>query len=75
MATSPVAAIRLIRSLVCDIVRLEILWSKDKANMVSDSTMGKLMEKAGGMFKNEGMAEKGREKREAKGFDETGDNY
>ncbi|KAL2355872.1 hypothetical protein BJ546DRAFT_1060085 [Cryomyces antarcticus] len=32
-----------------------------------DSTMGKLMEKAGSMFKNEGMAEKGRAKREEKG--------
>ncbi|KAK4575167.1 hypothetical protein LTR86_001019 [Recurvomyces mirabilis] len=29
-----------------------------------DSTMGKLMEKAGGLLKNPGMAEKGAEKRE-----------
>jgi len=35
--------------------------------------MGKLMEKAGHMMKNEGLVEKGKAKREAKGFgqDET----
>jgi len=36
--------------------------------------MGKLMEKAGGMMKNEGMVEKGREKREAAGYDND-NNY
>lgn len=39
-----------------------------------DSTMGKLMEKAGGMFHNPKMAEKGAEKREAAGADVT-DTY
>ena len=36
--------------------------------------MGKLMEKAGGLMKNEGMKEKGLEKREQAGYDgpETG---
>lgn len=34
----------------------------------SDSTMGKLMEKAGGMMNNEKLAEKGREKREGAGY-------
>lgn len=33
------------------------------------------MEKAGSMFKNEGMAEKGREKREQSGFGSGGDTY
>jgi hypothetical protein len=33
----------------------------------NDSTMGKLMEKAGGMLKNENMVEKGRTKREEAG--------
>ncbi len=32
-----------------------------------DSTMGKLMEKAGGVMKNEGLVEKGHGKRAAKG--------
>ena len=32
-----------------------------------DSTMGKLMEKAGGMMKNDGLAEKGRQKRDEAG--------
>ena len=36
-----------------------------------DSTMGKLMEKAGGLMKNEKMVEKGREKRD----EASGDNY
>jgi hypothetical protein len=37
----------------------------------NDSTLGKLMEKVGSATKNEGLEEKGREKREAKGaFDE-----
>ena len=39
--------------------------------MKIDSTMGKLMEKAGSAMKNEGMIEKGRAKREAAGLDET----
>ena len=39
----------------------------------TDSTAGKFMEKAGNMFKSEGMAEKGREKREQAGL--GGDNY
>jgi len=34
----------------------------------SDSTMGKLMEKAGSMTKNEKLMEKGAEKREAAGY-------
>ena len=33
-----------------------------------DSTMGKMMEKAGGMFKNKGMEEKGAQKREQAGY-------
>ncbi|KAF2248408.1 hypothetical protein BU26DRAFT_506121 [Trematosphaeria pertusa] len=33
-----------------------------------DSTLGKLMEKAGHVMHNEGLAEKGRTKREAQGF-------
>lgn len=38
--------------------------------------MGKLMEKAGSMMKNEGMVEKGREKREAAGYgQEESSNY
>lgn len=36
--------------------------------------MGKLMEKAGGMMKNEGMVEKGREKRDAAGGMDQGDS-
>ena len=34
----------------------------------NDSTMGKIMEKAGGLFKKEGLVEKGTEKREAAGY-------
>ena len=38
--------------------------------------MGKLMEKAGGMLKNENIAEKGRVKREEAGaFDQSTSNY
>ena len=37
---------------------------------IGDSTMGKLMEKAGSALKNEGMVEKGRAKREEAGFNE-----
>jgi hypothetical protein len=33
----------------------------------NDSSTGKLMEKAGGLLKNEGLVEKGREKREDAG--------
>lgn len=39
---------------------------KDK-DIPHDSTMGKLYEKAGGVLKNEGMAEKGHEKRKEAG--------
>nr|OQO20320.1 hypothetical protein B0A51_12481 [Rachicladosporium sp. CCFEE 5018] len=47
--------------------------SKDKK---SDSTMGKLMEKAGGMLKNEKIADQGREKREQAGYGQgSSDNY
>ena len=35
---------------------------------MADSTMGKMMEKAGGMFKNEKLEQKGYEKREAAGL-------
>jgi len=35
-----------------------------------DSTMGKLMEKAGSMMKNPKMEQKGMEKREQAGFDD-----
>lgn len=38
--------------------------------IVLDSTAGKLMEKAGGLFKNENLAEKGRNKREEAGRDD-----
>lgn len=41
----------------------------------SDSTMGKMMEKAGGMFKNKGMEEKGAEKREQAGYGNDSSNY
>ena len=41
----------------------------------SDSTMGKMMEKAGGMFKNEGMEKKGAEKREQAGYGNDNSNY
>jgi len=34
----------------------------------TDSTVGKMMEKAGGMMKNEGLVEKGRERRASKGY-------
>ncbi len=34
-----------------------------------DSRMGKVMEKVGHMTNNEGLVDKGRAKREAKGFD------
>ena len=40
-----------------------------------DSTMGKLMEKAGGMLKNEKMVEKGEQKREQAGYGQGGSNY
>ncbi len=42
-----------------------------------DSTMGKLMEKAGGMFKNEKMEQKGAEKRNQAGggYDDSSNNY
>lgn len=42
-----------------------------------DSTMGKIMEKAGNMMKNDNIAEKGRAKRDAAGYgdDNTGSNY
>nr|POE66209.1 hypothetical protein CFP56_54471 [Quercus suber] len=41
----------------------------------NDSTMGKLYEKAGGMLKNEGIMEKGRQKREEAGaFEKDGSN-
>jgi hypothetical protein len=36
--------------------------------------MGKLMEKAGGMLKNEGLVEKGQQKRAGAGNDEYGSN-
>ena len=42
---------------------------------LDDSTFGKVMEKAGNMMGNEKMAEKGLEKREAKGFSQDGSNY
>lgn len=45
-----------------------------QSNSATDSTMGKLMEKAGGMFKNEGIADKGRAKREDAGFGQGNDN-
>jgi len=37
--------------------------------------MGKLMEKAGGMLKNDNIAEKGRAKREEKGFGDNDNSY
>lgn len=53
--------------------------SYDSSNKKNDSTMGKLMEKAGGMLKNEKIQEKGTEKRAAAGSDEyssgTTDGY
>lgn len=44
----------------------------DSSGKGGDSTMGKLMEKAGGLMKNEKMEEKGAAKREAAGY--GGDN-
>ncbi|KAL9087617.1 MAG: hypothetical protein Q9165_006541 [Trypethelium subeluteriae] len=38
----------------------------------NDSFTGKVLEKAGNMLHNEGIAEKGREKREDKGFGQSG---
>ena len=38
---------------------------------LTDSTMGKLMEKAGGMMHNQGMQDKGAQKRDQAGY---GDN-
>jgi hypothetical protein len=38
--------------------------------MMPDSTVGKIMEKVGGLMHKEGLVEKGREKRVAKGFGE-----
>lgn len=35
----------------------------------NDSTTGKLMEKAGGVLKKDGLAEKGQEKRAAAGYE------
>lgn len=46
--------------------------NSESSGKKSDSTMGKLMEKAGGLMKNKGMEEKGIEKREAKGADLQG---
>ena len=40
-----------------------------------DSTLGKMMEKGGKMFKNEGMAEKGRAKRDEAGGMGGNNNY
>lgn len=42
-----------------------------------DSTMGKLMEKAGGMFKNDKMEQKGAEKRNQAGggYNDSSNNY
>jgi len=37
--------------------------------------MGKMMEKAGNMMHNKGMAEKGLEKREQAGLDDSRGNY
>ncbi len=45
----------------------------DEDDSKKDSTAGKLMEKVGGMFKNEGLERKGAEKRGQAGRDE--DNY
>lgn len=39
--------------------------------MIVDSFAGKIMEKAGNMMHNEGLAEKGREKREEKGYGQS----
>ena len=39
-----------------------------------DSTAGKLMEKAGGVFKNEGLVEKGQQKRAQAGNDDFSSN-
>lgn len=39
-----------------------------------DSTMGKLMEKAGNMLNKDNIAEKGRAKREAAGLDDSSNN-
>ena len=44
------------------------LYSRSYANAHKDSTMGKIMEKAGHVMHNEGLAEKGRAKRETSGF-------
>jgi len=44
---------------------------QDTKDGKSDSTVGKLMEKAGGMLHNDNMAEKGRAKREEAARDST----
>ena len=48
--------------------------STDSSGKKQDSTAGKLMEKAGAMFKHDGLAEKGRQKRAeagATGYDDS----
>ncbi|KAL9069003.1 MAG: hypothetical protein Q9157_006320 [Trypethelium eluteriae] len=42
-------------------------------HLLVDSFAGKVMEKAGNMLHNESLAEKGREKREEKGFGQSGE--
>ena len=48
--------------------------SSESSDSKKDSTSGKLMEKMGGMFKNEKMQESGAEKRRQAGYGE-GDDY
>jgi hypothetical protein len=50
-------------------------YGDDDESSKKDSTAGKLMEKVGGMFKNENLERKGAEKRSHAGRDEDESNY
>jgi hypothetical protein len=50
-------------------------YGDDEDSSKKDSTAGKLMEKVGGLFKNENMERKGAEKRSQAGRDEDESNY
>lgn len=50
-------------------------YGDDDDSSKKDSTAGKLMEKVGGMFKNENLERKGADKRNQAGRDDEGSNY
>jgi len=62
-------------SLVVQPLTRDISNSHNAKSGKGDSTMGKMMEKAGNMMHNKGMAEKGLEKREQAGLDDSRGNY